>query len=226
MTQRPRSDFPTLNSQILHDYLSPEDTATHLRAGRRLFDHYAPGIEATVHERLRRRYGALANEVVQEAWLRCVTELRARKAELMQSPPKRPCVSVLMASHTLRAVWAMEQRARRQDARLTSLDEVHERPSAQRVADTDITPEDLHAILEAGWNELLKVSTVEQRDALLGTGAVLFFAGDWRKAGKGAQAELIAERVVTVRKILQRNLRERYGLKPDAIRRFVRWLLP
>ena len=104
MTQRPRNDFPTLNSEIVRDYLSAHDRATHARAGRRLFDHYAPGIEAPVHERLRRRYGALAGEVVQEAWLRCLSELRARKRELMQGRPNRPSVSVLMASHTLRAV--------------------------------------------------------------------------------------------------------------------------
>jgi hypothetical protein len=226
--KRKGGQFPTLNSKILRDYLAPEDPASGRKASSDMFEHYGPTIETTVSERLRRRFGELAGEVVQEAWMRCLSELQARKNDFMKGRPERPSVGLLMASHTMRAVWTLEQRARRQQSRHTNVEQSGLEHGSERVADTDITPEDFHAIFEAAWDELLQVSSDAERDALQQAGPVLFFAGDWQSEPGSAdtQAEIIRQRLDVAREILQRILSKRYSLKPDAIRRFLRWLLP
>jgi hypothetical protein len=97
MDLRARRQFPTLDTRMLRDYLNGDRHAS-ASAGRALFRQFGPSIRAVVSEQLGRRYGALACDVIQEAWVRCLGELQARRVELLQDRPKRPSVGELMAA--------------------------------------------------------------------------------------------------------------------------------
>lgn len=231
MDIRSRSPFPSLPTETLREYFG-SDPLRRRAAAHELFEQFGAAIEERVVHSLRRRHGALAADAIQEAWMRCLTQLHRDKTVYMRSRPERPSVGLLMVTHTMRAVWQLEQQARRR-ARRDRNGATRDAPftGLGRVADTAVGVEDLHQIFECVWARLLEASSDEQRTTLQRVGPIEFFAGEWRLPASEPSLEpferaVVLERLDAAARILRELLETRYHLDPSAQRRFQSWLLP
>jgi hypothetical protein len=220
----------------LQRYLDADPNVSAL-GSEELYQDYESGIRRIVDRILRQRFQDLANEAMQEAWLDCLSELQARKAEFMKERSERPQFRPMVIALTMRAIWRLEQQTRRQRLRAAP-EETGTRQQAQWNPEYDavnaMTPLDFHRVFGTAWQRLLEHSTVGQRAGLEEVGQLEFFAGDWPSLPGSTDTDecvdaltaLVLEQRCAARLIIEDILAHDFDFEARVRSKFVRTLIP
>jgi hypothetical protein len=234
---RNRFRLAATKTASLQRYLDADPNVSAL-GSEELYEDYESGIRRIVDRILRQRFRDLAGEAIQEAWLDCLSELQARKAEFLKERSQRPQFRPMVIALTMRAIWRLEQQTRRQRLRAAP-EHAGSRQDAQWNREYDavnaMTPLDFHRVFESAWQRLLQQSTAAQRASLEEVGQLEFFAGDWPVSLPGsADADecldtltaIVLEQRCAVRLIIEDILAHDFDFEARVCSKFARTLMP
>jgi hypothetical protein len=177
----------------------------------------------------------MAEDTIQEAWSDCLSELQARRADFLKERGERPGLRETAAAVTMRAVWRLEMRARRERQRLVSTapEESYSAPEYEAVS--SLSALDFHRVFQSAWERLLESSSADDQVVLHDIGPLAFFANDWAAVASQPVPGEVAQRTMTnvvlerrrqVRTIVEAVLERELQLDAKTRQRFVRTLLP
>ena len=228
-------ESPQTKTADLHGYLSEDAPDKRVEAANSIFDQCRELIGNITAQLLRSRFEHIAEDSIQEAWSDCLTELQERRAEFLRDRGERPGLREMAATVTMRAVWRLEMRARRERQRMTS-DDREELSSAPEFDAVDsLSALDFHRIFVSAWERLLASSSADEQIVLDDVGPLAFFAHDWASVaaqpvpGEGTQrtmTHVVLERRRQVKNIVDALLERDLQLEPKTRERFLRTLLP
>jgi hypothetical protein len=228
-------ESPQTKTADLHGYLSENAPDKRIEAANGIFDQCRELIGNITEQLLRSRFKHIAEDTIQEAWSDCLTELQERRAEFLKDRAERPRLREMAASVTMRTVWRLEMRARRERQRMTSAPSEEPSSAPEYEALSSLTALDFHRIFVSAWERLLAGSSAEEQIVLQDVGPLAFFAHDWASVaaqpvpGEGTQrpmTNVVLERRHHVRNIIDAVLERELQLDAKTRQRFLRTLLP
>jgi hypothetical protein len=222
--------LPKTQTGDLQQYLD-EDPKVSAVGSKGLFEAYAAPIRAIVDQILRGRFRELSSDAVQEAWLDCLSQLHEKRDDFLKERHERPPFGSLVTAVTMRAIWRLSQRTRRQVARDAPLESSSSQASPSNNADavSGMTTHDFHRIFVLAWQRLLEQTPADQRCVLADVGDLEFFAGDWKTTPEQAASSvtsIVLERRAAARSIVDDILAREFGFEPRVRTRFVTTLIP
>jgi hypothetical protein len=233
--RRPRhEESPQTKTADLHGYLLDTAAAERSTAVTGIFEQCRELIGNITAQLLRSRFHQLGEDTIQEAWSDCLSELQARKEEFLKVRSERPGLREMAVAVTMRAVWRLEMRSRRDRQRLASTEAEESYSTAELEAVSGLSAVDFHRIFLTAWERLLAQSSAEDQIVLTDVGPLAFFADDWASVTTQPQPGEIPQRTMTTvvlerrraaRAIVDAILETELSLAPKIRQRFLRTLL-
>lgn len=228
-------ESPQTKTADLHGYLLEDAPDKRVEAANSIFDQCRALIGNITEQLLRSRFENIAEDSIQEAWSDCLSELQERRAEFLKDRAERPGLREMAATVTMRAVWRLEMRARRERQRLVSAEREDVSSAPEYDAVDSLSALDFHRIFVTAWERLLTNSNTDEQIVLNDVGPLAFFAHDWASVaaqpvpGEGTQrtmTHVVLERRRQVKGIVDTLLERELQLEPKTRARFLRTLLP
>lgn len=233
---RPRhEESPQTRTADLHGYLLEDEPDQRSEAVSGIFEQCRELIGNITAQLLRSRFHQLAEDTIQEAWSDCLSELQARREEFLKVRGERPGLREMAVAVTMRAVWRLEMRARRDRLRLSSAEPEEPSSAPELEAVSSLSAIDFHRIFLSAWERLLAHSSAEDQVVLHDVGPLAFFADDWASVTtqplpgeipQRTMTTVVLERRRAARAIVDSILERELCLSPKIRQRFLRTLLP
>ena len=225
---------PQTKTADLHGYLLNNAPVERSEAVSGIFEQCRELIGNITAQLLRSRFHQLAEDTIQEAWSDCLSELQARKEEFLKVRSERPGLREMAVAVTMRAVWRLEMRARRDRERLANADADESYTTPELEAVSSLSAIDFHRIFLSAWERLLTQSSTEDQIVLNDVGPLAFFADDWvsvtaqllpGEIPQRTMTTVVLERRSAARAIVDGILETEHHLPPRIRQRFLRTLL-
>jgi hypothetical protein len=234
--RRPRhEESPQTKTADLHGYLLEDAPDQRSEAVSGIFEQCRELIGSITAQLLRSRFHQLAEDTIQDAWSDCLSELQARREEFLKVRGERPVLREMAVAVTMRAVWRLEMRARRERQRLASAETEEPYSAPELEAVSSLSAIDFHRIFLSAWERLLALSSSEDQIVLNDVGPLAFFADDWASVTtplvpggtpQRTMTTVVLERRRAARAIVDGILERELRLEPKIRQRFLRTLLP